>query len=83
MDGTSSVLEILKVEGPLSSCRGTSVANCPDGYKIVSGGHRFGATCGCDEDYRFIINSSQRGTNGWGVKAECGTSRAIAMCIKE
>lgn len=67
------------VTGPISACRGASIATCPTGKTLLSGGHMFRGSCGCSENQRFPINSYPSG-NSWIVSVECAFNQAVAVC---
>lgn len=77
---SGTTLQTLTVEGAASACRGYSFANCPSGWKVLSGGHRWNGSCGCSEDNRFTVSSLPQGDWGWAVSQECSSTVAIAIC---
>ena len=79
--GGGGFSETTVVTGPNSPCRGASIATCPTGYKVISGGFDFVSSCGCSENYRFPTESRPSG-NGWRSTIECAVNRAYALCAK-
>jgi hypothetical protein len=68
--------------GPGRPC-GDSVAYCPSGYRVVSGGHDWMGDYACSEKYRFTIVSRPEGYSGWRVRMACSHYIAYAICIKD
>lgn len=67
------------VQGPLSACRLSSIATCPAGTSLISGGHRFWASCSEKEQYRFTSYSMPNG-NSWEARIEEANVYAYAIC---
>ena len=70
------------VTGAVSACRSSSVAACPAGTRVVSGGYAFQGSCGCDEVYRFATQDRPYG-NGWIASIDCATTIAYALCATQ
>lgn len=62
-----------------SSCRGTAVASCPSGWKLLGGGGQFAGTCGCSESLRMVVENRPNGET-WRYRTECAYSTAYAVC---
>jgi hypothetical protein len=73
--------DIQVITGAISACRGASIAYCPAGYTVISGGHSFAGSCGCDETFRFTVDSYPV-AGGWRAWIECGYTRAVAVCAR-
>ncbi|MDD4182563.1 MAG: hypothetical protein PHT53_01895, partial [Candidatus Omnitrophica bacterium] len=64
-------------------------ARCPDGYKVIGGGHRYitdsDARCGCeDEQWRFVVESfPSADRSGWQLNTACFIGKPYAVCQKE
>lgn len=74
----------MTVEGAVSPCQGTSIANCPDGYLVIGGGFHFQTGCSCKEGADTpIVTENRPAGNGWRVTMECAQNIAYAICLKQ
>lgn len=72
------------VEGAVSPCQGTSIANCPEGYLVIGGGFFFQTGCACKEGADTpVITENRPAGNGWRVTMECAQNIAYAICLKQ
>lgn len=80
--GFMSLDDMVIVEGPVKNrYYSPSIAMCPPGYGVVSGGSRYLGTSGCKDEWTGLSEptSDKRGWRGW---MECANHKTVALCMK-
>lgn len=80
--GLISLDDMVIVEGPVKNRHySPSIAMCPPGYGVISGGSRYLGTSGCNDEWTGLSEptADKRGWRGW---MECARHKTVALCMK-
>ena len=82
--GSLTINNTVVVWGPIAQRTTLSVATCPTGYIVVSGGANYQSSCCCGEMFRFVTaNRPSADRRSWEGSVECTNHRTVAYCVKE